>query len=232
MKLFDTLFGRTRAAQPDLERLFRLPSAATTLQSAYGLRSTGQAGVCYKREVGRAFAQTQQEIKQLLGLGDGPDESAVSVHEEQDSYGYSWIVITCDDFERLVNLVHVVNGTLGDEGYGAQLLLSAFAFDTRVPAPASPPVPASTVPDELSIEEAASSGSFLDDTAPVGTWQSATPVYVIYLFKQGTFYPFVPLQVEKQDVQASFVLADSLADDLVIEKDLERRFPIWDIPVH
>jgi hypothetical protein len=230
LKLLDTLLGRTRAAQPDLERLFRLPGAAVTLESTFGLRSTGQAGVCYKREAGRAFAQTQQEIRQLLGLGDGPDESAVSVHEELDSYGYSWIVISCDDFERLVNLVHVVNGTLGDEGYGAQLLLSAFAFDLRPAAAAPARTSAGGPPDELAIEQAAS--GIMDDSAPAGTWTSATPIYTVYLFKQGTFYPFVPLSDERQDVQAAFLLADALADDLVIEKDLERRFPIWGIPVH
>jgi hypothetical protein len=231
LKIFDSLLGRTTPAQPDLDRLFRLPSAALTLQSAFALRSTGQAGVAYKREAGRGFAETQEQIRQLLGLGDGPDESAVSVHEEQDAYGYSWIIITCDDFERLVNLVHVVNGTLGDEGYGAKLLLSAFAFDSRPePAPAVATSPA--VPDSLSIEEAASSGGFLDDTAPSGTWTSATPIYLVYLFKRGTFYPFVPTTAEKQDVPASFLLADTLDSDLVIEKDLEKRFPIWGVPVH
>ena len=127
--------------------------------------------------------------------------------------------------------MHVVNGTLGDEGYGAKLLLSAFAFDSRPePAPAVATSPA--VPDSLSIEEAASSGGFLDDTAPSGTWTSATPIYLVYLFKRGTFYPFVPTTAEKQDVPASFLLADTLDSDLVIEKDLEKRFPIWGVPVH
>jgi hypothetical protein len=218
LKLFDTLLGRTRQAQPDLERLFRLPSAAMTLQSAYGLCSTGQAGVCYKREAGRAFAESQQEFRQLLGLGDGPDAAAVSVHEEADNYGYSWVVIDCSDFERLVNMVHVVNGTLGDEGFGAKLLLSVFAFGADVVAPA-------LLDDGLGND-------VLADSAPVGTWSSASPIYVVYLYKRGTFYPFVPTGGERQDVQASLVLADALADDLVIEKDLENRFPIWGVPVH
>jgi hypothetical protein len=262
----DTLFGRTKAAPADLEQLFRLPSAALTLEAAYALRPTGQAGVCYKAMAGRSFASTRSEFEQLLGLSDkGAQRTRVT--ETTDQYGYSWIVITEADFERLVNLVHVVNGTLRDEGYSSQLLCSVFAFDNRpapragagaAPAVALPPAanaqheladpnplapddafdPDPLAPDDAFTVAMATPDPFADTSldsdmvAPEGTWRSATPVYVIYLFKQGTFYPFVPLSGERQDVSAELVLADSLTDDLVIEKDLSRRFPIWGLPVH
>lgn len=214
MKLFDALLGRTKPAQPDLERLFRLPGAAMQLQATYGLRPSGQAGVCYKAMAGGSFAATHAEFRQLLGLGD-EDGSPTSVHEQADSYGYTWVVIDDADFERLVNMVHVVNSSLEEKGYGPQLLCSVFAFVAG----------AATAPDAL--DEAAAGVE-----APVGTWTSATPVYLVYLFKQGTFYPFVPTRGEQRDLFGEDTLAKSLAEDLVIEKDLERRFPIWGVPVH
>lgn len=212
MKILDAILGRTKPAQPDLERLFRLPSAAMELQASYGLSPSGQAGVCYKAMAGRSFADTHVEFKELLGLGD--DGSTATVHEENDQYGYSWVVIGEPDFERLVNLVHLVNSSLQERGYGPQLLCSVFAFVTGG-------VRGPDAVDEASAEVG----------APSGTWTSATPVYLIYLFKQGTFYPFVPLPGERRDLAGEEVLAEQLKEDLVIEKDLDRRFPIWGVPV-
>jgi hypothetical protein len=221
VKFFDTLLGRTKQAQPDLERLFRLPSAAMELQASYGLRPTGNAGVCYKQMVGRSFAETHVEFRQLLGLGD-EDGGTATVHEENDRYGYSWVVIGEPDFERLVNLIHLVNSSLEERGYGPQLLCSVFAFG--VGGAGGGTLDSSTALAELDAEA-------VGVGAPAGTWTSASPAYVIYLFKQGTFYPFVPLAGEQRDLSAEEVLAEQLKGDLVIEKDLERRFPIWGVPV-
>lgn len=221
MRILDTLLGRTKPAQPDLERLFRLPSAAMELTASYGLRPSGSAGVCFKQMVGRSFAETHVEFRQLLGLGDD-DGGTVAVHEENDQYGYSWVVIGEPDFERLVNLVHLVNSSLQERGYGPQLLCSVFAFGTHGPAAAGL---------DSSVALAELDASAADVGAPMGTWTSSTPVYVIYLFKQGSFYPFVPLAGERRDLAAEEVLAEQLKGDLVIEKDLERRFPIWGVPV-
>lgn len=214
MRILDTLLGRTKPAQPDLDALFRLPGAAMQLQASQGLVPSGHAGVCFKSMAGRSFAETHVEIEKLLGLGDGPGED-VTVHEENDQYGYSWVVIGASDFERLVNLAHLVNSSLKDEGYGPQLLCSVFAF-----------VPATAQEADALDEDAMSVG------VARGVWTSASPVYIVYLFKRGTFYPFIPLESEKRDLAAELLLVDVLAQDLVIEKDLERRFPIWGVPVH
>jgi hypothetical protein len=213
VKFLNTILGRTQAAQPDLERLFRMPSAAMQLQAYYGLTPSGGAAVCYKAMAGRSFAETHTEFRELLGVSD--DGTTATVHEENDSFGYSWVVLGEPDFERLVNLVHVVNSSLDERGYGPQLLCSVFSFVNR---------PGTTTPDALDVEAAAAG-------APSGTWTSASPVYVIYLFKQGTFYPFIPLAGERRDLEAEMLLVEVLKGDLVIEKDLERRFPIWGIPL-
>ncbi len=56
-------------------------------------------------------------------------------------------------------------------------------------------------------------------------------LYLIYLFKRGTFYPFFPLENEKRDNQAELHLKAILAGDLPIEEDLTRWFPIWEMPL-
>jgi hypothetical protein len=58
MGLLDTILGRTKAAKPDLDSLFALPSAAVGLQASLGLKPTGTGSVCVKPTEGgvRGFA--------------------------------------------------------------------------------------------------------------------------------------------------------------------------------
>ncbi len=55
--------------------------------------------------------------------------------------------------------------------------------------------------------------------------------YVVYLFKRGTFYPFVPDGHEHRDLEQELKLKSLLAGDLALESDLDRWFPLWDLPV-
>ena len=129
------------------------------------------------------------------------------IHEESDSYGYRWIVIDDDDFSDLINEVHVVNTTLQDNGWGPQLLCSVFGF---IPIP----------------------GGASDPKSPGGPPEVAG-TYLVYLYKRGTFYPFVPFRgAEKRDTDRERLLSVTLATDLSIEPDLERWFPLWGLPVH
>ncbi|MEU9672106.1 hypothetical protein AB0D92_01010 [Streptomyces parvus] len=53
-----------------------------------------------------------------------------------------------------------------------------------------------------------------------------------YLYKRGTFYPFAPLpgDAEKRDNQLELQVRGALGDDLRVEKDLSRWFPVWGAP--
>jgi hypothetical protein len=55
---------------------------------------------------------------------------------------------------------------------------------------------------------------------------------LVYLYKRGTFYPFAPLPggVEKRDNGLELQVRALLADDLRIEQDLSRWFPVWGAP--
>jgi hypothetical protein len=57
-------------------------------------------------------------------------------------------------------------------------------------------------------------------------------VDLVYLYKRGTFYPFVPLGGERRDNTAELRIRDVVSGDLPIEEDLTRWFPIWDAPVN
>ncbi|MEU4179443.1 hypothetical protein [Streptomyces sp. NPDC026589] len=55
---------------------------------------------------------------------------------------------------------------------------------------------------------------------------------LVYLYKRGTFYPFAPLPggAEKRDNQLELQVRGVLGDDLRVEKDLSRWFPVWGAP--
>ncbi|MGA9077392.1 MAG: hypothetical protein WB383_03545 [Acidimicrobiales bacterium] len=69
-------------------------------------------------------------------------------------------------------------------------------------------------------------------TPAAGAARAAATVYLVYLYKRGTFYPFVPAGGERRDNEAELRLKNELGEDLSIEPDLSRWFPIWGLPVH
>lgn len=58
------------------------------------------------------------------------------------------------------------------------------------------------------------------------------PLALVYLYKRGTFYPFAPLPgtAEKRDSQRELQVRAVIGDDLRIETDLARWFPVWGAP--
>ncbi len=54
---------------------------------------------------------------------------------------------------------------------------------------------------------------------------------LVYLFKRGTFYPFVPARGDKtRDNVAELKMRDKLHGELPVEKDVSRWFALWDAP--
>ncbi|SEC87202.1 hypothetical protein SAMN05216532_2655 [Streptomyces sp. 2231.1] len=55
---------------------------------------------------------------------------------------------------------------------------------------------------------------------------------LVYLYKRGTFYPFAPLSgaAERRDNALELRVKAALGDDLRIEQDLSRWFPVWGAP--
>ncbi len=212
MGFLDTLLGRSKPVQSNLDALFALPSAALTLQSAAGITCSGRAGVCYKPPTGQGFEDMESEVVKLL------DMDGAKLRKVADSFGYQWLVVQDPDIEALVTQVHMVNSSLADAGWGPQLLCSVFGLSK--------------------VGAAADSGS----GAPAGDGDGAVPMvgpgtvrsstaFLVYLFKRGTFYPFVPTGPEKRDNEEELRLRSLVGDDLAVESDLSRWFPLWDLPV-
>lgn len=56
--------------------------------------------------------------------------------------------------------------------------------------------------------------------------------YWIYNYKRGTFYPFVPTGGDEQrDTERELRLKAQIGVELPVEPELERWFPLWDIPI-
>jgi hypothetical protein len=58
------------------------------------------------------------------------------------------------------------------------------------------------------------------------------PVYWIYNYKRGTYYPFVPAGGDqRRDTERELRLKAQIGNELPIEAELERWFPLWGIPI-
>ncbi|MET7713202.1 hypothetical protein [Streptomyces sp. NPDC005407] len=193
MGLLDTILGRSKPVRPDLDQLFGLPAAAITLQAGAGFTPTGVGSVCFASVEGGAFAQLQEDVRELLDADTG--RGGIPVEFSQDTYGYTWLLARqpASDTASLVNDLHAVNTLLEDAGFGPQLLCSLIAFREAT-----------------------------GDRA----------LALVYLYKRGTFYPFAPLPgtTEKRDNALELQARALLTDDLRIETDLARWFPVWGAP--
>lgn len=232
MGLLDTIFGRSKPVAPNLDDLFGLPSAAVTLQVSAGVSFNGRAGVCYKPPSGQAPEDVQHEIEQLLALDDHPEEAASTtatsttasssepssssgvslgeLRQKVDAYGYRWLLLEDAAIDDLVARVHLINTMLAEAGWGPQLLCSVFSLSESAADQSSRQDP-----------QQALSENKIDDE----------PIYLVYLYKRGTFYPFAPRGKEQRDNEQELRLKSMLANDLKIESDLSRWFPLWDLPV-
>ena len=58
------------------------------------------------------------------------------------------------------------------------------------------------------------------------------PLYWIYNYKRGAFYPFVPAgSAQERDNERELVLKAQIGKELPVEQELERWFPLWGIPI-
>jgi hypothetical protein len=61
--------------------------------------------------------------------------------------------------------------------------------------------------------------------------ENGRPLYFIYNFKRGAYYPFVPTGDKQRDNEHELRLKAQIGQELPIEPELERWFPLWEIPI-
>lgn len=57
------------------------------------------------------------------------------------------------------------------------------------------------------------------------------PIYFIYNYKRGFWYPFVPAGKEQRNGERELQVAAIVSGELPLEPEIERRFPLWGIPL-
>jgi hypothetical protein len=57
-------------------------------------------------------------------------------------------------------------------------------------------------------------------------------VRLVYLLKQGTFYPFAPTSKNQRDNELELRVRSFLEKDIPMEKDLSRWMALWDLPIN
>jgi hypothetical protein len=63
--------------------------------------------------------------------------------------------------------------------------------------------------------------------------EEGRPIYFIYNFKRGTYYPFVPKgkKEKERDSERELRVKAQLGGELPWEEDMARWFPLWEIPL-
>lgn len=211
MGILDSLLGRTKPVRPNLDALFSLPSAAVTLQSSAGLVLSGRAGVCWMPPAGQSAAEVQHEISALLDIPDNPADAGQATAAAVKGAGGAPAGVL----------------TQKEDAYGYRWLLL----------------------DDTDVEDLVGRVHLVNSTLSDNGWgpqllcsvfgvvpgegaaSTARPLYLVYLFKRGTFYPFAPTGKQRRDSELELRVRAVLGTDLPVEQDLSRWFPLWDLPV-
>jgi hypothetical protein len=185
VSFLDALLGRRKQVTNNLDALFRLPTAAITLQTALGFEPTGMGSVCFREAEGAAFAQTEADIVALLDNDDDPD-----LERHVDEFGYTWLVARQEQMSSLVTDLHAINTGLEAQGFGPSLLCSLVGFRDR----------------------------------------TGRSLALVYLYKQGTFYPFAPTADKQRENLLEIQVRDLVKGDVPVEEQLNRWMPVWGAP--
>jgi hypothetical protein len=124
--LFDSILGRSKPPEADLDVLFAVPQAALSMQAA-GFTVTGSGSVCFRDAEGGADDAVVADAEKLIATDAG-----ATVSRSQDRFGFHWLTVTRTDADvaGLVTDLHAVNSSLAAAGFGSSLLCSTVGFGT------------------------------------------------------------------------------------------------------
>jgi PspAB-like protein len=124
--IFDILRGQRAPKRANLDNLFALTTARTTLSVSLGYEPLASAAVCLKPVEAAGFGELRRDLDELLALNERT--AGTRCRHEEDEFGFLWLVLEDEDFDDLVTTAHLVNQTLEERGFSEQLLCSVFGF--------------------------------------------------------------------------------------------------------
>ncbi|RMI40765.1 PspA-associated protein PspAB [Streptomyces triticirhizae] len=201
MGFLDAILGRRKPVKPDLDQLFAVPSAAVTLAAGGGFTPTGAGSVCFASVEGGAFTRVRDEVHELLDADLDPNPNA-----DPDAETGHPVEFSQDDYGYTWLLARhpaeELNALVNDL-HAVNTLLKDAGFGPQLLC------------------------SLVGFRDPEGR-----SLALVYLYKRGTFYPFAPLPgaKERRDNGLELRVRALLADDLRVEEDLSRWFPVWGAP--
>jgi hypothetical protein len=172
----------------------------------------------------RLFAISTANVTMETGLGMSTRGAAAIVFQPLATADFDSIV---RDMEEVVKATATDSGTTvtsSDDSYGFRwLVLRGNDFDDLV-------VGINAVSTAL---EAGGYGERVLCAVFAFEDSRHRPVYWIYNYKRGTFYPFAPASGggEHRDNERELVLKAQIGSELPVEQELERWFPLWGIPI-
>ena len=139
------------------------------------------------------------------------------------------------DFERIAaDMEEVLRGTGADSGSTIETSADSFGYRwmiVRDPDVEDLAVGINAVSDQLAVD------GYADRLlCAVFAFQDAAgaPIYFIYNYKRGTWYPFSPAgdaAAQERATERELRLRAVIGADLPIEPELDRWFPLWGIPI-
>jgi len=200
--LRDILTGRHQVKGPAPDRLFAISTAYITLETEHQIVPAGKAAIVFQALATSEFETTIKEMEEVVQATGG--ESATTVSTQEDSYGYRWM------------LLHNPPGSPSVEDLAVGINAVSGSIETAGYG-----------------ERLLCAVFAFEDNSGTGGRPKGAPVYFIYNYKRGYWYPFVPAGSgsEQRSTERELQLKAQMGNELPIEPELERWFPLWGIPI-
>jgi hypothetical protein len=174
----------------------------------------------------RLFAMSTAYVTLETGLQITSRGAAAIVFQSLSNADFQSIVTDMEEVVRATAADSATTVQTSEDSYGfSWLILRGHGFDDLV-------VGINAVSGAL---EAGGYGERI--LCAVFAFQDARgrPLYWIYNYKRGAFYPFVPAsgpgQAQQRDSERELVLKAQIGKELPVEPELQRWFPLWGIPI-
>src|SRR5581483_6026855 len=171
----------------------------------------------------RLFAMSTAYVTMQTGLGMSSRGSAAIVFQS----------LATADFTSIVrDMEEVVRATAGDSGTKVETSEDDYGFSWLV---LRGPSFDDLVVGINAVSSALEGGGYGDRVlCAVFSFQDSRgrQLYWIYNYKRGAFYPFVPAPgAQQRDNERELVLKAQIGNELPVENELSRWFPLWGVPI-